>query len=120
MKNLSPSRLILSAAFAAVTLAIAVSPATAAATTAEPSKLVRYGDLNLSSREGVAVLYRRLQSAAAEVCGPATAAGSRKVSRGYTDCVSTAVHQAVLRIHRAEVTAYHMSIIAPRLFTAAS
>ena len=68
---------------------------------------VRFGDLNLHSVEGVATLYRRITSAAEDVCVPAFAPGSRMVSPDYRYCVARAVAEAVAKIDRAELSAYH-------------
>jgi UrcA family protein len=113
------SNLVLSAVVALATLGIAVSPAIAAAPTAAPARTVRFGDLNLSSNAGLAALHRRLEEAAADVCGPAEVPGSRRISPAYQDCVSDAVHRAVLQINRPEVTAYHVARIVRHLLTAA-
>jgi len=74
-----------------------------------PSETVRYHDLNLNSREGVAGLYRRIQGAAADVCQPVE--GSRFVNRlfwtGWNDCVSHAVANAVKAVNNDNLSAYH-------------
>jgi UrcA family protein len=67
---------------------------------------VHYGDLNLSTTEGVAVLYQRLQSAAENVCSEH---GTRDVGNVFRvkACMSTAISAAVTQIDRPVLTAYY-------------
>src|SRR5271163_1389599 len=62
-------RLILSATFGALAASFAVVCSAADSTDALQS-IVNYGDLNVSSPQGAAVLYARIQAAARRVCGP--------------------------------------------------
>jgi UrcA family protein len=100
----------------ALLIALAVLPAlftgesaiAAASRAAEdpPSVTVRYQDLNLNSPEGIAVLYHRLRSAAAEICGPLD---SRELARKvlWNDCFDHAVANAVRTVHNKTLSAYH-------------
>ena len=97
---------------AAAALALALGSALAVAGeasdhTTSRQRTVRFGDLNLHSVEGVATLYRRITSAAEDVCAPASIPGSRIVSPDYMDCVVRAVAEAVAKIDRAELSAYY-------------
>jgi UrcA family protein len=77
------------------------------ADSAEPAKLVRFSDLNLNNREGAKLLYRRIRSAAREVCGPALRTGTRIPSAEWQACVANAVTAAVQGVDRPMLTAYH-------------
>ena len=67
---------------------------------------VHYADLNLSTTEGAAVLYRRLQSAAESVCSEGGTRDLQSTFRVKT-CVSTAISAAVTKIDRPVLTAYY-------------
>jgi UrcA family protein len=74
-----------------------------------PSVTVRYHDLNLNSPEGVAALYRRIHTAAVDVCKEAE--GPQLVNRifwnEWNDCVAHAVADAVNGVHNEKLSAYH-------------
>jgi UrcA family protein len=74
-----------------------------------PSITVRYHDLNLSSPEGVAALYRRIHTAAVDVCKQAE--GPQLVNRifwnEWNDCVAYAVANAVQAVHNEKLSAYY-------------
>jgi UrcA family protein len=94
---------------AAAALALALGSALAVAGEASDhttlrQQTVRFGDLNLQSVEGVVTLYRRITSAAEEVCAPSSRPGSRIVSSDYRDCVARAVAEAVAKIGRPELS----------------
>jgi UrcA family protein len=72
-----------------------------------PSQTVRFDDLNLSQPRGVHLLYARLESAAANVCGEPQRANSRIVSTEWQACVAQALQRAVRRLDRPALTAYH-------------
>jgi UrcA family protein len=73
-----------------------------------PTKVVRFSDLNLNKREGVQVLYRRLQGAARDVCGPAESTGARIPSAEWRACLASAVKAAVQGVDQPLLTAYHV------------
>src|SRR5262252_5017960 len=66
---------------------------------------VHYGDLNLSTIEGAAVLYQRLQSAAENVCSEH---GTKEVGNVFRvkACMRTAISAAVSQIDRPVLIAY--------------
>lgn len=70
------------------------------------SVTVKYGDLNLNTRTGVATLHARLKSAAKTVCGPLDirVLGLRDE---YDRCVSDAVKQSVAAVGNEELSRYH-------------
>ncbi|MBS0395730.1 MAG: UrcA family protein [Proteobacteria bacterium] len=110
------STLVAATLIAGAILTVAIAPAIASPAESGPAVAVHYADLDLSRGEGIATLYRRLGDAAAEVCGPPTWTGTHIVSQEYKDCVSDAVHRAVLHVHDSALTAYHRSKTVPRAF----
>ncbi len=74
-----------------------------------PSVTVRYHDLNLNNPEGIATLYKRIHTAAIEVCKPEE--GPQLVNRlfwtAWNNCFSHAVANAVKAVHNEKLTAYH-------------
>jgi UrcA family protein len=71
-----------------------------------PSVVVRYGDLNLSTKGGVASLHSRLRHAAKQVCEPLD---SRVLDlrEQYADCVSDAVRRSVAKVNNSNLTRFH-------------
>jgi UrcA family protein len=68
------------------------------------SKVVRFGDLDITKPAGAQVLYRRIQAAAGEVCALPSSRTlvTREVERA---CMRTAVDKAVKRVDSAQLTA---------------
>jgi len=88
-------------------LAVASSMTHAATATGDvPSVVVKYGDLNLSTKEGTHSLYGRITSAARQVCERpdlrdlATFAASRQ-------CESAAIARAVSDVHSPRLAAVY-------------
>jgi UrcA family protein len=83
-----------------------ISLAHAAQVPDAPQMTVHFADLDLTKVDGAAVLYKRLRAAAETVCGLredrdlATATAFKK-------CVQSALASAVMRVDRAELTAYY-------------
>lgn len=71
-----------------------------------PSVVVRYGDLDLDSVDGIATLHSRLARAARVVCSPldSRVLGLREQ---YQLCVSGAVTQGVARVDNPRLTSFH-------------
>jgi UrcA family protein len=69
---------------------------------------VRFGELNLDARAGAEVLYRRIQNAARNVCGPAERTGSHIRSAAWEKCVASAVRTAVYHVDRPVLTGYYL------------
>jgi UrcA family protein len=71
-------------------------------------KVVSYKDLNLSSTEGVAVLYKRIQRAAVEVCGDYDSFSlSRQPS--VRACIDQATSQAIAKIDSPMLTSLYLA-----------
>jgi UrcA family protein len=68
---------------------------------------VRYADLDLSQPRDVRVLYHRIRLAADESCGIGEITGSRLKLSSWEQCVARAVDEAVTRLDRPALTAYH-------------
>ena len=88
------------------TLAAGFAGVSAAADNSEVrSETVHYADLNLSSPQGAAALYRRIKWAARDVCG-----WNDDVLEMQADaraCVEKAIADAVTRVGRLELTAIY-------------
>jgi UrcA family protein len=98
---------VAAAMLAALTLAGTASLAHADTPSDTEKQIVRYGDLNLATQAGLQALFRRIQNAAGEVCGPSTVAGSRIISTAWKDCVSNSVRDAILEVNHPSLTAYY-------------
>ena len=71
-----------------------------------PSVVVKYGDLDLQTNEGVASLHARLHKAARQACSQldSRVLGLRDQ---YEFCVSSAVTQGVSDVGNEKLTAFH-------------
>ena len=80
--------------------ASAAQPATirAAEPYAAPEKAVDYADLDLNTRKGAAILYARLNNAAAEVCDGVNIRSTENRARSKA-CMQQAVSRAVSEIN---------------------
>jgi len=90
-----------------VAAALALGGVAQASTVRElPSVVVRYGDLDLDTSDGVATLHTRLSRAARQVCSPldSRVLGLRDQ---YALCVSGAVTQSVARVNNPRLTSFH-------------
>jgi UrcA family protein len=72
------------------------------------SRVVRYGDLDLSRDSGVATLYLRINSAARAVCEPLDAMMLR-VLRERFDCRQEAIARAVSDVNSPALTSYYLA-----------
>jgi UrcA family protein len=68
---------------------------------------VRYADLDLSRPGDVKVLYHRIRVAADAACGERELTGSHQRASSWVQCVAQAVDEAVARVDRPALTAYH-------------
>ena len=86
--------------------ALALSGIAAAGLHGTNSIVVRFGDLNLDSPNGVASLHRRIRTAAKSVCGrlETTTIGLRT---GYRMCVAGTIDDAVTKVNHEGLTNYH-------------
>jgi UrcA family protein len=72
------------------------------------SRVVRYGDLDLSRDSGVATLYSRINTAARAVCEPLDVM-MLKVLRERFDCRQDAVARAVSEVNSPALTSYYLA-----------
>ncbi|HEU4780760.1 MAG TPA: UrcA family protein [Steroidobacteraceae bacterium] len=88
--------------------ALALSSVAAAGSRDASSVVVRYGDLNLESRAGVAGLHKRLSNAAQSVCGNLN---SRilGLNDAYDRCVQEALANSVSAVGNSNLTNFHAS-----------
>ncbi len=84
------------------------------------SKNVSYGDLNINNEKGVAVLYRRLQSASAEVCNVRRAWQRKCTScmRDAQECYEDALSKAVDAVGSDLLLALHQGTEPPEMYAA--
>lgn len=70
------------------------------------SVVVKYGDLNLDSRAGIARLHKRITHAAQSVCSPLETRilGLRDA---YAECVADAIADGVAAVDNANLTQFH-------------
>jgi UrcA family protein len=104
MPTHTPPRSIAKTAFAAVA-ALFVSSTFAAVSGEALQQKVSYADLNLTRADGVAALFKRVHSAAENVCAPLQ---SRELSRRsqWRACVDSSVSRAIAQIDVPALTAY--------------
>ncbi len=91
----------------ALACALAISGFAAAGTPKDlPSVVVKYDDLSLNSKAGVASLHARIRNAAESVCSPLNSRvlGLREQ---YEICVSDAVAQGVASVGNANLSNFH-------------
>lgn len=90
------------------TLAAAASTSSIAAPPTDTRQTVlNYSDLNLNSTSGVRRVYARIRKAAETVCGERHAVGSRVTQQDWRDCYDRAVAEAVARLDKPALNAYH-------------
>ena len=71
-----------------------------------PSVTLQYRSTDLETPHGIAILYRRIRSAASSVCGVYDRALLEEKAR-WDECVGQAVGRAVAAVHSETLTAYH-------------
>jgi UrcA family protein len=102
------------AAIATVGAALLCGPVNAEFANVEvPTVKVYYGDLNLTNQAGVSALYRRLQSAAKQVCRPLV--WGNEMTRGATRraCYNQALSEAVTKVNLELLSVLHRNASAP-------
>jgi UrcA family protein len=67
---------------------------------------VQFADLDTANTQGAATLYRRIKTAAASVCRDLEPGKQLVGVWAYTDCVQTAMSNAIAKVNRPAVTAY--------------
>jgi UrcA family protein len=68
-----------------------------------PTKTVKFNDLNITTAAGAKVLYRRIQTAAVEVC-PAQFSYSLRMEQAQRACVDHAIDNAVKKVNSPALT----------------
>jgi UrcA family protein len=71
------------------------------------TRVVHYGDLDLSTDRGIRTLYRRIEIAARAVCGEAERPESLLPTASFRSCTAGAIDSAVAKISRPALTAYY-------------
>jgi UrcA family protein len=101
--------LVTALAFALTLCTLQANCLAAATGDAVPVRAVRYADLDLSRPADVALLYRRIQSAAALVCD---STGSRELARLVRSrkCMTSAVERAVADVHAPLLTQHYVAL----------
>ena len=82
---------------------------TALADEALPSKTVSYADLNLSSPEGIAALYKRIKRAAVEVCDMPQGTLQLKIQAEIKSCRIDATDRAIVSANLPPLNAIHLA-----------
>jgi UrcA family protein len=102
-------RILISALFAGLVCAgeAALFAADTSAAELPQSVTVRFADLNLDRPADVAKLYHRIKVAAESTCGARDLELTPWVDPDWTRCVDVAVAQAVARVDRPALSAYH-------------
>ncbi len=100
------NKTLLIALTTSLALSMVTLPASARDEIITKSQVVRYGDLNLSSDEGVRALYHRIRKAARKVCTEANDSVQLQ-QRSFRVCVDSAVANAVDKVNRPALTAMH-------------
>lgn len=96
------------ALLAATTIIPAIATARVADQNADSSSItVSYADLNITTNEGVAVLYRRLQSASRQVCGSYSGRTSVQEATMIRRCFDEALTNAVASTGSTKLAAMH-------------
>jgi UrcA family protein len=72
-------------------------------------QVVSYSDLNLGSRAGVALLYKRIQKAANEVCDNPPPRRQLRFVTERKDCSARALNRAVAQIGVPALDALHLA-----------
>ena len=91
-----------------VAAALAITGIAGATTrSAAPSVVVKYDDLSLKSRGGIATLHARIHNAAEDVCG-SYKTRVRGLRDEFDTCVHDTINQAVASVHNQNLTNYHL------------
>lgn len=97
-----------------VPMALVLSPLCHADTTAKVgyetvTRTVRFADLDLAGKEGVVALYKRIKTAATEVCTTPVASGTIDLYAQQLRCQRQAIGQAVREVNAPRLTQLHMA-----------
>jgi UrcA family protein len=96
MNTMTNTRSVLATAvLGALSMSLA-TVCTAAESTQPPQITVKFSDLNVSTPQGAAALYGRIERAAREVCRPLEERNFR--SKAYDSCLHQAIADAVAKV----------------------
>src|ERR1700675_1275576 len=92
-------------------LAILAGPVSAVAAIVEqsdepPTRVVKFGDLDLNRSQGAAALYTRINAAAREVCQPENIWALKLLAQA-SECRHQAIAQAVADVNSSTLTKYY-------------
>jgi UrcA family protein len=90
----------------AIIAACPLLTARAETTAIQRTETVRYADLDLNNHDGAVTLFRRLHSAAVDVCTEPTDASDPAALPLYQRCVDHAMGEAVSAVDQPGLTAY--------------
>jgi len=76
---------------------------------AEPSKAIKYSDLNLNTSVGVAALYQRIERAASEVCQLPQGTKQLKIESEIKACRADSVDRAIVQVNLPALSALHVA-----------
>jgi len=100
----SPFRRLVAAAIVGALASGLTAVSAAADSTDAPQIVVKYGDLNVSSAQGAAALYRRIRTAAESVC-PHFERSSLESKTRMNACIHKAIADAVITVNQPAVFA---------------
>jgi UrcA family protein len=106
---------VLQCSLLAAVSCVALTGVAAAAPDTSNRITVRYGDLNLSTEDGVQQLYGRIRAAAKTVCGSPYGMVPLMVKESRRKCVDEAVAGAVSKVDNGILTAMHSGRSSRRL-----
>jgi len=85
---------------------------------AEPSKAIKYTDLNLNTSTGVAALYQRIERAASEVCQLPHGTKQLKIESEIKSCRADSVDRAIAQVNLPALSALHVARTGRKVDTA--
>jgi UrcA family protein len=98
--------------------AVLSSPVLAGEPSDPPSITVKFADLNLRTPAGVEALYKRIHSAATQVCD---SGGDLSILTYDRKCAAAAETQAIEKVHNAALSAFYQGkIVRPNALVAMS
>jgi UrcA family protein len=106
MNRLTGSRGIVTAGFALLACTLAGGAVSSAEAQARSVK-IEYSDLNLATERGSQAMYRRLRSAAREVCGATPDLRELQLRVSWRECYDGAIDRAVREIGSDQLSALH-------------
>ena len=109
MKSLNPILAVTALTAGALAAGSLTTIARAASTTEPPSMTVFYGDLDINTIRGAAVLYQRISFAAETVCRDLGRGRQLTLLSRYKSCLRSAIGDAVTYVNHSALTEYAAS-----------